>query len=291
MLELRKKYNELLQRYNTGVSKMAEVKDDKEKEKEYLELLKKIQLEMNDILMKIGEYSEEETLNGFKIPKKVTTKPETKKEEKNELIVSYEVNNEEITLTPQIVQDYLVGKDAKITIPEFKLFAELCKARKLNPFLKEAYCIKYSNNLPATIVVGKDAVLKRAVLNPNYNGIKSGIIVSDENGNITERKGTFKLPNEKLVGGWAEVFRKDWENSVYCSVSLEESMQRKSNGQPNSNWEKQPATMIEKVAKVRALREAFVEDLGGMYEAEEMNVDLSNTINYEVQPREVEDVL
>ena len=32
--------------------------------------------------------------------------------------------------------------------------------------------------------------------------------------------------------------------------------------------------MIEKVAKVRALREAFVEDLGGMYEAEEMNVDL-----------------
>lgn len=291
MLELKKKYNELLQRYNTGVSKMAEVKDDKEKEKEYLELLKKIQLEMNDILMKIGEYSEEETLNGFKIPKKVTTKSETKKEERNELIVSYEVNNEEIILTPQIVQDYLVGKDAKITIPEFKLFAELCKARKLNPFLKEAYCIKYSNNLPATIVVGKDAVLKRAVLNPNYNGIKSGIIVSDENGNITERKGTFKLPNEKLVGGWAEVFRKDWENSVYCSVSLDESMQRKSNGQPNSNWEKQPATMIEKVAKVRALREAFVEDLGGMYEAEEMNVELSNTMNYEEQPREVEDVL
>lgn len=291
MLELKKKYNELLQRYNTGVSKMAEVKDDKEKEKEYLELLKKIQLEMNDILMKIGEYSEEETLNGFKIPKKVTTKPETKKEEKNELVVSYEVNNEEITLTPQIVQDYLVGKDAKITIPEFKLFAELCKARKLNPFLKEAYCIKYSNNLPATIVVGKDAVLKRAVLNPNYNGIKSGIIVLEENGNITERKGTFKLPNEKLVGGWAEVFRKDWENSVYCSVSLEESMQRKSNGQPNSNWEKQPATMIEKVAKVRALREAFVEDLSGMYEAEEMNVELSNTMNYEEQPREVEDVL
>lgn len=291
MLELKKKYNELLQRYNTGVSKMAEVKDDKEKEKEYLELLKKIQLEMNDILMKIGEYSEEETLNGFEIPKKVITKPETKKEEKNELVVSYEVNNEEITLTPQIVQDYLVGKDAKITIPEFKLFAELCKARKLNPFLKEAYCIKYSNNLPATIVVGKDAVLKRAVLNPNYNGIKSGIIVLEENGNITERKGTFKLPNEKLVGGWAEVFRKDWENSVYCSVSLEESMQRKSNGQPNSNWEKQPATMIEKVAKVRALREAFVEDLSGMYEAEEMNVELSNTMNYEEQPREVEDVL
>ena len=32
--------------------------------------------------------------------------------------------------------------------------------------------------------------------------------------------------------------------------------------------------MLEKVAKVRALREAFVEDLAGMYEAEEVNVDL-----------------
>ena len=29
--------------------------------------------------------------------------------------------------------------------------------------------------------------------------------------------------------------------------------------------------MIEKVAKVRALRETFVEDLAGMYEAEEMD--------------------
>ena len=70
------------------------------------------------------------------------------------------------------------------------------------------------------------------------------------------------------------MFRKDWDNSIYCSVSLSEAIQKKGNGEPNSNWSKQPATMIEKVAKVRALREAFVEDLGGMYEAEEMNVEL-----------------
>lgn len=65
MLELKKKYNELLSRYNKGVSMMAEVKDNKEKENEYLELLKDIQLEMNNILMSIGEYSDEETVNGF----------------------------------------------------------------------------------------------------------------------------------------------------------------------------------------------------------------------------------
>ena len=192
----------------------------------------------------------------------------------NELLVTYKVDDQEIKLTPKIVQDYLVGTTAQITMPEFKLFTELCKVRKLNPFLREAYLIKYSNNQPASIVVGKDAILKRAVLNAKYNGMKSGIIVLNESGDVIERKGTFKLDSEQLVGGWAEVFRKDWENSIYCSVSLTEAIQKKGNGEPNSNWSKQPATMIEKVAKVRALREAFVEDLGGMYEAEEMNVEL-----------------
>lgn len=192
----------------------------------------------------------------------------------NELTVVYKVDDQEIKLTPKIVQDYLVGTTAQITMPEFKLFTELCKVRKLNPFLREAYLIKYSNNQPASIVVGKDAILKRAVLNVKYDGMKSGIIVVNDKGEVTERKGTFKLENETLVGGWAEVFRKDWNNSIYCSVSLNEAIQKKGNGEPNSNWSKQPATMIEKVAKVRALREAFVEDLGGMYEAEEMNVEL-----------------
>lgn len=192
----------------------------------------------------------------------------------NEIVVKYEVEGQEIKLTPTIVQQYIVGTDAKITLPEFKMFTELCKVRKLNPFLREAYLIKYSSKQAASIVVGKDAILKRAVLNDKYDGMKSGIIVLTENGEEKERKGTFKLPNEILVGGWAEVFRKDWENSIYCSVSLEESIQKKNDGTPNSNWSKQPATMIEKVAKVRALREAFVEDLAGMYEAEEMNVDL-----------------
>ena len=288
MLELKKRYNDLLANYQKGADLLSKDPENQD----IISKLQDVQLKMNECLMKIGEYTVEETEHGFDLTvKEDVIDIEKRKNEKNELIVSYEVNNEEITLTPQIVQDYLVGTSAKITIPEFKLFAELCKARKLNPFLKEAYCIKYSNNLPATIVVGKDAVLKRAVLNPNYNGIKSGIIVLDSNGNITERKGTFKLSCETLVGGWAEVFRKDWQNSVYCSVSLDEVIQKKSNGQPNSNWEKQPATMIEKVAKVRALREAFVEDLGGMYEAEEMNIELSNNMNYVEQSREVQDVL
>lgn len=201
---------------------------------------------------------------------------EEKKQATNELTVKYDVDGQEVKLTPSIVQQYIVGADnAQITMPEFKFFTELCKARKLNPFLKEAYCIKYGKQ-PAQIVVGKDAVLKRAILNPNFDGIDSGVIVKVvATDKIIERKGTFfDKDDEKLVGGWARVYRKNWTHPTYCSVSFDEVSQKKNDGTLNSNWAGKGATMVEKVAKVRALRETFIEDLGGMYEAEEMGVDL-----------------
>lgn len=191
---------------------------------------------------------------------------------KQELTVTYEADGEKIKLTPSIVQQYIVGTDAHITPQEFKFFTSLCKARGLNPFLKEAYCIKYGNN-PAQIVVGKDAILKRALRNANFNGMESGVIVKNlESGTITERCGTFyDAETEKLVGGWAKVYRKDWQHPTYSSVSIAEAAQRKRDGGLNQNWSTKAATMIEKVAKVRALRETFVDDLGGMYEAEEIS--------------------
>ena len=188
-------------------------------------------------------------------------------EQKQELIVKFDIDGQEIKLTPKIVQEYIVGTDAKITNQEFKLFTELCKVRKLNPFLREAYLIKYTDKQAAQIVVGKDAILKRAVLNPNYDGMECGIIILKEDGSIQERQGTFKLGTEQLVGGWARVYRKDWSHPTYTSVSFSEVAQKKSDGSLNSNWNTKGATMVEKVAKVRALRETFVEDLGGMYDA------------------------
>jgi len=200
---------------------------------------------------------------------------EVKTQGNKEVAVIYDVDGEQIKLTPKIVQDYIVGTDAQITMPEFKMFTSLCKARKLNPFLREAYCIKYGKQ-PAQIVVGKDAVLKRAILNSQFDGIESGVIVQCiETGEVIERKGTFYIKaEEKLVGGWARVYRKNWTHPTYCSVSFDEVAQTKNDGSLNSNWSGKGATMVEKVAKVRALRETFIEDLGGMYEAEEMGVDL-----------------
>ena len=213
---------------------------------------------------------------------------------KQELAVVYDIDGEQIRLTPSIVQQYIVGESGKITLPEFKFFTELCKVRKLNPFLKEAYCIKYGNS-PAQIVVGKDAVLKRAVLNPNFDGMESGIIVFDTNKcEIIERKGTFHLKEEIIVGGWAKVYRKDWSHPTYCSVAFDEVAQKTKEGYLNKQWATKGGTMVEKVAKVRALRETFVEDLGGMYEADEMPLPVSNEQAYpepEITPQEEAEIV
>lgn len=198
---------------------------------------------------------------------------QNQKAQKAELTVVYEANGEKITLTPSIVQNFLVGDSGTITLQEFKFFTELCKARKLNPFLKEAYCIKFGSQ-PAQIVVGKDAILKRAIIHPDYDGMESGVIVQViETGEIIERKGTFYIKSEeKLVGGWAKVYRKNWKYPTYCSVEFYEVAQTKKDGQLNSNWAGKGGTMVEKVAKVRALRETFIEDLSGMYDADETNI-------------------
>lgn len=208
--------------------------------------------------------------------------------ENQDLVVKFDVEGQEIKLSKKIVQEYIVGSDVPITNQEFKLFTELCKVRKLNPFLREAYLIKYKAGTPAQLVVGKDAILKRAVLNPNYDGMECGIIVQKEDGSVEERQGTFRLETEKLVGGWARVFRKDWSHPTYSSVSFNEVAQRKNDGQLNSNWSTKSATMLEKVAKVRALRETFVEDLAGMYEAEEMQQEISQQEPIEVQADVIE---
>lgn len=187
----------------------------------------------------------------------------------NTQLVEYEANGEMVQISPSMVKKYLVNGGGNVTDEEVMMFISLCRFQHLNPFLKEAYLIKYGSNDPATIVTGKDVFTKRADANPNYKGKKAGIIVQKEDGTVEEREGTMVLPSEKLVGGWAKVFIKDKEPE-YQAVSFDEYAGRKKDGSLNSQWSKKPATMIRKVAVVQALREAFPDRFQGLYAQEEM---------------------
>lgn len=193
------------------------------------------------------------------------------KKNKDEQVSEFEVGGKTVRLSPAIVKNYLVNGNGNITMQEVVMFINLCKFSGLNPFLREAYLIKYGNQ-PATMVVGKDAIQKRAMRNPRYEGQQAGVIVLKEDGSIENRIGMLKLPNEELVGGWATVYVKGYQHPVEVTVSFDEYCQKK-DGRPSSNWAAKPATMIRKVALVQALREAFPEDLGAMYSPEEMGVN------------------
>ncbi len=190
----------------------------------------------------------------------------------------------EIELTKEMVKKYLVRGNGNVTDQEIVMFMGMCKANKLNPFNNDAYLIKYGSQA-ATMIVSKDVFFKRAIDNSNYNGMKSGIIVV-KNGEIIKREGHIKLKDEELAGAWCEVFRKDWEYSIYQEVNFNEYAGYTKEGKLNSQWASKPVIMITKVAESTALRKAFTENLQGMYIAEEISepVQVENIV-------EVEDIL
>jgi len=189
-----------------------------------------------------------------------------------------------IKLSPEIVRHYLVSGNGEVSNQEVMMFLMLCRNRQLDPFTREAYLIKYGNSQPATIVIGKDTFTRRAEMHPQYRGMQAGVIVRRE-GEITEQVGSFVLPDDQILGGWAKVWKDDREVPYYVTVSYDEYEGRKSDGTPNRQWSTKPATMIRKVALVQALREAFPDQLGGMYDSVEMShVDASELSEKDVTP-------
>lgn len=202
--------------------------------------------------------------------------------------ITYNANGEEVKISPKMIKDYLVAGNGQVTDQEVVMFLSLCKFQHLNPFIREAYLIKYGTS-PATVVVGKDVLLKRAMRSEKFGGLSAGVIVVNANGEIEEREGTFVLPDENLVGGWAKVIIKGYEVPFYSSVSMKEYSTGK------SNWLTKPATMIRKVAVAQALREAFPEEMSTLYEQEEVkevsDITLDTTpVNVPDEPSTVADV-
>lgn len=161
---------------------------------------------------------------------------------------------------------------------ELQTLLAIVKNRNLNPFTKEVYFIKYGNN-PAQIVVSKDAFMKRAEQNQNYDGFESGVIYGDEKGELKTKKGVILPRKATLIGGWCEVYRKDRSRPVYREVELSAYNTHK------NWWQKAPGQMIEKVAIVAAVRDAFSENVGGLYTADEME----QAAPIDVTPRETQE--
>lgn len=189
----------------------------------------------------------------------------------NEVTTIYNVGGQEIKLNATIVRKMIVKSSTpdKVSDEEIGTFIAMCKFNELNPFTREAYLTSYTSKtgvVNTTMIISKEAYLKRADNFPEYEGFDAGIIVRTGDGKIEERVGTFYVEGEVLVGGWAKAFR-NGRRPVEVRISFKEY----NTGQ--SLWAAKPATMIRKVAIVQALREAFPSQLSAMYTKEEAGIE------------------
>jgi phage recombination protein Bet len=195
---------------------------------------------------------------------------QTPNQERERGACTYLVAGQEVNLSYAIVKNFLTKGNGQVTDQDLTQFISICKYNQLNPFLNEAFLIKYGDK-PASMIVSKEALMKRAETHEGYRGIQAGIIVMRD-GQPVELEGSFFLANDILAGGWAKVYRKDRDYPYVSKVKLSEYDKKQ------SIWTEKPSTMIRKVAEVQALREAFPTQLGALYTAEEVGVTVEDSV-------------
>lgn len=150
-------------------------------------------------------------------------------------------------------------------------FLMLCQSKRLNPFEGDAFLIGYDgrdNVAQFSLITAHQAFLKRAELHPEYDGMKSGVIVQieSEDNKLIDLEGDFHLEDQKLLGGWATVYFKS--RKIPTTRRLRLARFKK----PFGVWLDDPAGMIVKCAEADALRSSFPTMLGGLYLREEVEL-------------------
>jgi phage recombination protein Bet len=182
-------------------------------------------------------------------------------------------SSERVELIKRTICPKGIGED------EFALFIEQCKRSGLDPLLKEAFCVARRQNAgnrerPNWVTryefqPSEAGMLARAERFPDFKGIQASavyaedeIIVDQGKGEVVHRFNPAKRKGS-LVGAWARVVRAE-KLPVVVWLDFAGYVQQ------TPLWAKIPTTMIEKCARVAALRKAYPEAFGGLYVREEM---------------------
>jgi len=179
-------------------------------------------------------------------------------------------SKQHVNLSIKVVRQYLCTPTANGVAPsdaDVVKFIKLCQARELDPWVGDAFLVGYdSKNGPVfNLITAQQALLKRAEINADYDGMESGVILLID-GKTEYREGDFYCEGEKLLGGWARVHRKNVSRPSFDALKLS------TYDSGYSRWKADPAGMIVKCAESSALRKAFPTQLGGLYTREEMDI-------------------
>lgn len=166
-----------------------------------------------------------------------------------------------------------------ITDDEFALFVEQCKRSGLDPLLKEAYCVPRRQNVGTRerpnwiekheFQPAETGMLARAEREADYKGITASAVYEcdsieiDAGAGLVTHRYTPGKKRGQLIGAWARVAR-DGKSPTVVWLDLAGYVQT------SPLWGKIPATVIEKCARVAALRKAYPSAFGGLYIREEL---------------------
>lgn len=194
-----------------------------------------------------------------------------RKEDKEIVYVPFG-SKDEIKLSIGIIRTQIAVKTKSGKLPSDNdciKFLMMCRSRLLDPWSGDAFLIGYDGRDGATfsLITAHQSFLKRAEVNPDYDGMKSGIIVQEENGEVHEVEGDFYMGPQKVLGGWAKVFKKNQQYPMYKRIRLARFKK------PFGIWLEDEAGMIVKCAEADALRSSFPTSLGGLYMREELALD------------------
>lgn len=194
----------------------------------------------------------------------------------SELAKTYTASDgQEITLNPSIMARWILGGADKVPDSEYAKVIMTCAARGLNPLAGDVAIQPHWNKRKQcnelSVVMTKDYFQRRAAMHPSYDGKEAGIVVLTQDGRPVRREGSgiYSALGERLLSGWCRVHVKGRSTPEYKEVAFDEY------NTGMSLWNTKPATMIMKVAISQALRDAFPNEFQGLYEAEEMGLDVN----------------
>ena len=182
---------------------------------------------------------------------------------------------ERIELTIAMVKRFLIKPTKKGVLPtdeQVVRFMMLCKARLLDPWQGDAFCVGYDTDKGPefSLITAHQAFLKRAEPHIEYDGMQSGVIVRDAQGEVRDRTGDFIFDDDVLLGGWAIVYFKTRKFPMVQRLKLAAFYK------DNQFWKRDPAGMICKCAEAGALRMSFPNTLGGMFLEQEIEAGVVN---------------